>query len=63
LEDPDSLVAALEEVVAMSPAEIRDCGLKLRETYAASKVAARMFDAFRGVARPGRSSTNPAAVP
>ena len=64
LEDPDSLVAALEEVVAMSPAEVRDCGLKLRETYAASKVAARMLDAFRGVTKGGRSAiSNPASVP
>ena len=64
LKDPDSLVAALEEVVAMSPAEVRDCGLKLRETYAASKVAARMLDAFRGVTKGGRSVTsNPEAVP
>jgi glycosyltransferase involved in cell wall biosynthesis len=55
LDDPDTLVAALEEVVAMSPAEVRDCGLKLRETYAASKVAARMLDAFRGVAKVGRA--------
>lgn len=56
LEDPDTLVAALEEVVAMSPDEIRDCGLKLRETYAAEKVAVRMLEAFRGVAKRSRAA-------
>jgi len=34
----------------MSPEEVKQCGLKLRETYAAEKVVERMIDAFRRVA-------------
>jgi len=49
LDDPNSLFAALEEVVAMSPEEIHLCGLKLRETYAAEKVAQKMIRFFRDV--------------
>jgi glycosyltransferase involved in cell wall biosynthesis len=47
LDDMDTLSAALDEVTAMSPEEVRACGLKLRETYAATKVVARMLSAFR----------------
>jgi hypothetical protein len=36
--------------MAMSPDEVKQCGLKLRETYAAEKVAERMMEAFRSVA-------------
>lgn len=50
LNDPESLFAALDEVTAMSPLEIHSCGLKLRETYAAEKVAERMAVVFREVA-------------
>lgn len=50
LEDPESLLVALDEVMAMDPSEIRACGLKLRETYATDVVADRMMQAFRNVA-------------
>lgn len=52
LEDSDSLFSALDEVMRMSPEEVRECGLRLREEYAAKKVAARMESAFRALARP-----------
>ncbi len=51
LENMESLFSALEEVMAMPDDEIRDCGLKLRETYAATKVADRMLAAFRSIMR------------
>jgi len=50
LESSDSLFSALEDVMSMSPAEIRDCGLKLRETYASEKVAEKIVKGFRIVA-------------
>ena len=53
LENPDSLFAALEQVTAMDPEEIRNCGLKLRETYAAEKVADRMLAVFMKLAGRG----------
>jgi glycosyltransferase involved in cell wall biosynthesis len=46
LVESSSLFGALGEVLAMSPEEVRQCGLKLRETYAAEKVAARMMKVF-----------------
>jgi glycosyltransferase involved in cell wall biosynthesis len=49
LDDPASLFAAMDEVVAMSPEEVRQCGLKLRETYASAKVAERMLSVFHEV--------------
>jgi alpha-1,3-rhamnosyl/mannosyltransferase len=49
LDDPNFLFAALEQVIAMSPEEIRECGHKLRETYAAEKVAQRMIRVFQDV--------------
>jgi glycosyltransferase involved in cell wall biosynthesis len=49
LDDPESLFAALEEVMRMSAEEIRGCGLKLRETYAEQKVAEKMLAVFRAV--------------
>ena len=49
LDDAASLFSALHEVMAMSPDEVRQCGLKLRETYAAEKVSERMMEAFRCV--------------
>lgn len=49
LDDPDSLFAALEEVLAMTAEEVRECGLKLRETYASAKVAERMLRVFEEV--------------
>ena len=50
LDDASSLFSALREVIAMSPDEVKQCGLKLRETYAAKKVVERMMEAFRCVA-------------
>jgi hypothetical protein len=35
--------------MAMSPQEVRACGLKLRETYAAGKVAEKMLSVFHDV--------------
>lgn len=49
LEHPDSLWQALAEVMAMTSDQIHSCGLKLRETYAAEKVAARMVSIFEEV--------------
>ena len=42
--------------MGMSPAEIRECGLKLRDTYAAAKVAARIADAFEETIAEGRAN-------
>jgi glycosyltransferase involved in cell wall biosynthesis len=53
LQEPQSLFAALDEVMSMSAEELRACGLKLRETYAAQKVAQRMIEVFDSVARSG----------
>jgi hypothetical protein len=39
--------------MSMSAEELRACGLKLRETYAAQKVAQRMIEVFDSVARSG----------
>ncbi len=50
LESIDSLFAALDEVMQMSAEEVRECGMKLRETYAAAKVAEKMVAEFRRVA-------------
>lgn len=50
LDDRDSLFAALDEVLAMPPDQIHECGLVLRETYSAAKVARRMMEVFRSVA-------------
>jgi glycosyltransferase involved in cell wall biosynthesis len=49
LDDAESLFAALDEVMAMSPEEVRACGLKLRDAYAAGKVAERMLSVFHDV--------------
>jgi hypothetical protein len=35
--------------MAMTPGEIRTCGLILREAYAAEKVAARMMEVFNEI--------------
>jgi glycosyltransferase involved in cell wall biosynthesis len=50
LAQPDSVFAALEEVMAMDADEIRACGLKLREAYASDKVCERMLAVFREMA-------------
>ena len=49
LDEPASLFAAMEQVMAMDPEEVRQCGLVLRETYAAEKVADRMLGVFEEV--------------
>lgn len=49
LESRDSFFAALDEVLAMEPAEIRRCGLVLREAFASDKVAERVEGVFRDV--------------
>lgn len=48
--DADGLFRALDEVTAMSPEEVRDCGLELREIYSSAKVVERMLEVFRRVA-------------
>lgn len=50
LTSSDSLFAALDEVMAMGSEEIRQCGLNLRKTYAAKKVAQRMMEVFQRLA-------------
>lgn len=50
LECADTLFAALDEVMQMTPEEVRTCGLRLRATYAADKVVEKMVVAFRRVA-------------
>jgi glycosyltransferase involved in cell wall biosynthesis len=49
LASSESLFSALDDVMTMTPEEIRNCGLKLRETYAARKVAQRMIHVFEEV--------------
>ncbi|MEO5917143.1 MAG: glycosyltransferase [Luteolibacter sp.] len=49
LQSPDSLFTALDEVMCMNSTEIRECGLKLRDTYAAKKVAEKILSAFHGI--------------
>ena len=51
LANAESLFSALEEVMRMSPAEVHECGLKLRECYAAAKVAKKMLETFEEVKR------------
>ena len=50
LDDSDSFFAALDEAMAMSPAEIHECGLRLRNIYASGKVAERVIVAFKETA-------------
>lgn len=47
LDDPQSLFDALDEVIAMDAAEVKACGMVLRDTYAAAKVAERMMAVFQ----------------
>lgn len=51
LDQPDSLARAIDEVLAMPAEESHRIGLKLRETYAAAKVADRMCEVFEKAAR------------
>jgi glycosyltransferase involved in cell wall biosynthesis len=57
LDDPASLTAALDEVLAMTPEEVYDCGLRLRQAYAVEKVADVMMAAFRKTAQTRRRGT------
>jgi glycosyltransferase involved in cell wall biosynthesis len=54
LDSSESLFTALDEVMAMSQDQVRACGLKLRETYAAQKVANRMLEVFEEVRGKGK---------
>ena len=49
LESRESLFSALSEVMAMTPDEIHDCGLKLRKGYATQVVTEKMLVAFRSL--------------
>lgn len=51
LDNPESQMAALDEVLAMDPGEIRDCGLKLRKVYSLKTVSERMLTVFQEVSR------------
>lgn len=53
LKDATSLFKALDEVLGMTPREIRRCGLLLRETYAVERVIASMMSVFREVVEEG----------
>ena len=54
LDSSESLFTALDEVMAMSQDQVRACGLKLRETYAAQKVANQMLEVFEEVRGKGK---------
>lgn len=58
LQDPQSLFNALDQVMSMSTDEVQACGLQLRQTYAAQKVAQRMIEVFDSVARSGSDRTH-----
>ncbi len=49
LDSSETLFTSLDEVMAISPEVIYQCGLKLRAAYAADQVAARMLTAFRSL--------------
>jgi glycosyltransferase involved in cell wall biosynthesis len=49
LDDSESLFSAVSQVMSISPQEVRECGLKLREVYAAEKVIERMMAVFQQV--------------
>ncbi|MGD9420004.1 MAG: glycosyltransferase family 4 protein [Verrucomicrobiota bacterium JB025] len=49
LDEPSDLFNALDDVLEMPASEIRDCGLKLRDAYAASLVADRITRVFEKV--------------
>jgi glycosyltransferase involved in cell wall biosynthesis len=54
LQEPQSLFAALDEVMSMSADEVQACGLQLRQTYSAQKVANRMLEVFEEVRGKGK---------
>jgi hypothetical protein len=47
--DQQSLFNELDQVMSMSTDEVQACGLKLRQTYSAQKVAQRMIEVFEEV--------------
>lgn len=49
LDDPGSLLDALDDVLAMPQDEVRSYGLILRDTYDSKKIVDRMLDVFRMV--------------
>ena len=55
LESRASFFAALDEVMAMDAAEIRRCGLTLRETFDSAKVSERIEKVFDDLAAQGLS--------
>ena len=60
LDDRSSLFRALDEVLAMSPAEVRECGLALRRVYSSQTVAQRMIEVFEEMRNePGHRETTP----
>ena len=63
LESRESFFAALEEVMAMDPSEIRRCGLKLRETFDSAKVAERIEAVFQEVTCHFNTSVSLAGIP
>lgn len=55
LDEPASMFAAVDEALAIHPDKIRECGLKLREIYAAKIVADRMMEVFHSLKRDGKT--------
>lgn len=51
LKEPSSLWEALDEVLEMSPGEVRERGLELREAYSSKQVVSRMMEVFDLVGR------------
>jgi glycosyltransferase involved in cell wall biosynthesis len=51
LDAPESLWTALDQVLSMSPDEIRRVGLELRERFASRKVVDRMLEGFKEIVK------------
>ncbi|MGC6459249.1 MAG: glycosyltransferase family 4 protein [Akkermansiaceae bacterium] len=51
LEDPKSLLTALDEVLSMSPDEISHVGIKLREVFSLDTVSGRMLKVFQEISK------------
>lgn len=51
LDPPETLWTALDQVLAMPPAEIRRIGLELRERFASKKIVDRMLEGFQKIVR------------
>ena len=51
LEDPKSLLTALDEVLSMSPEEISHVGIKLREVFSLDTVSGRMLKVFQEISK------------